>query len=155
MPDRGRASWRGDVVAALVIGAIAFLPRLLVLTTTPVATPLYDLAEYWDRTVFIIENGRLYENSTRMPGYPVALAIVLTLFGAGPSLAAARIFNAIAGAVAAVLTYWLARRSAGRAASTIAACVMALYPSFLIYTAFTATEAVVTVPHMGALVAAS
>ena len=102
-----------------------------------------------------MQQGRLYENSTRMPGYPLALALVLSVFGAGPSLDAARLFNAAAGAATAMLTYWLARRTAGRGASVVAALVVALYPSFVIYTTFTATESVVTVPLIAALIAAT
>jgi 4-amino-4-deoxy-L-arabinose transferase-like glycosyltransferase len=155
MNGSSRASWRGELLAAFAIGVIALLPRLAILSATPPAPPVHDLAEYWDRTVFMIEHGRLYENSTRMPGYPLALALVLSVFRSGASLEAARLFNAAAGAAAAMLTYWLARRTAGRRASVVAALAVALYPSLVIYTTFTATEAVVTVPLLAALIAAT
>jgi 4-amino-4-deoxy-L-arabinose transferase-like glycosyltransferase len=54
-----------------------------------------------------------------------------------------------------VLTYWLARRTASRRASLAAALALALYPSFLIYTTFIATEVVVTVPLVAALIAST
>jgi 4-amino-4-deoxy-L-arabinose transferase-like glycosyltransferase len=139
----------------LAIGIVALVPRLAMIALTPVETPVYDLQEYWDRAVFILENGRLYENSTRMPGYPAALALVLTICQTGPSLEAARFFNMVAGVIAAVLTYWLARRTTGPGWSLAAALIVALYPSFIIYTTFTATEAVVTVPLLAALIAAT
>jgi 4-amino-4-deoxy-L-arabinose transferase-like glycosyltransferase len=155
MLESGRVLWRRDLVAALAVGAIALVPRLLIVSATPLATPIFDMAEYWNRAVFILEHGELYENSTRMPAYPLVLALVLRLFQVGPSLEAARLFNALAGAAAAMLTYWLARRTANTRAALFAALAVALYPSLVIYTTFTATEAVVTVPLLGALIAAT
>jgi 4-amino-4-deoxy-L-arabinose transferase-like glycosyltransferase len=141
-------------MAAGAIALIALFPRLVLALIAPPVTPVYDMADYWNRAVYIAEHGALYQNSYRMPGYPAALALVFVL-GAGPSLTAVRLFNAVAGAAAAVLTYWFARRTASRRASFAAALAIALYPSLLIYTTFIATEAIVAAPLLGALIAST
>jgi 4-amino-4-deoxy-L-arabinose transferase-like glycosyltransferase len=137
-----------------VLAAVAFAGRVAVASAVPLSSPVSDMLEYWERAVYIATHARLYENSWRMPGYPLVLAAVFAPAG-GPSIEAARVFNAIAGTVATLLTYWLARRSAGSKAAAAAALAVAIYPSFLIYTTFIATEAVVTVPILGALLAST
>jgi 4-amino-4-deoxy-L-arabinose transferase-like glycosyltransferase len=141
-------------VAATAVALIALALRLAVAAAVPPSTPVADMLEYWERAVYIADRWELYQNSWRMPGYPAALALTFAA-GGGPSIAAVRAFNAVAGALAAMLTYWLARRTASRRASLAAALVVAVYPSFLIYTTFIATEAVVTVPLLGALIAST
>jgi hypothetical protein len=112
------------------------------------------MAEYWDRAVYIFEHGRLYENSFRTPGYPVALALSFHL-GSGPSLYAARMLNVFSGVAMALLTYWLTRRTASPRSSLVAALAVALYPSFLMHTAVVATEAFFMPPLLATLIAAT
>jgi 4-amino-4-deoxy-L-arabinose transferase-like glycosyltransferase len=152
MGKSGLMQWRSDTVIAAGIAFAALVPRLALAAATPPSTPIYDMADYWERAVYIAEHGRIYPDSFRMPAYPAALAAAFAL-GAGPSLAAARVLNAAAGAAAAVLTYVFARRTASKRAAAFAGAAVALYPSFVIYTAFIATEAVVTVPLLGCLIA--
>ena len=139
-------------VTVLLVAAAAFAVRILVASAIPLSGPVSDMQDYWERAAFIATHGRLYDNSWRMPGYPAALAAVFAAAG-GPSLEAARWFHAAAGAFTAVLTYWLARRSAGTMAATAAALIVVFYPSLVLYTSLIATEAVVTVPLLGALIA--
>lgn len=147
-------SRRFDIVAVVLVGLVALIARMAIALTVPEHPPVYDMLEYWERAIHIAEQGRLYENSWRMPGYPEALALVFWL-ASGPSLAAARLLNVAAGVATTVLTYWLARRTASLRVSLAPALVVAVYPSFLIYTTFVVTEGVVAVPLLGALIAAT
>ncbi len=143
-----------DLIAALAIGLVAIAVRLAIASEVPLSPPVSDMLDYWERATYMAANGRLYENSWRMPGYPAALAAAFSL-GSGPSLHAVRMFNAFAGAAVALLTYWLARRTAGVRAAFAAGLAIALYPSFVIYTTFVATEAVVGLPLVAALIAST
>jgi hypothetical protein len=87
-----RTPWRAELIAAGAIGVIALLPRLVLAVTAPPVTPVYDMADYWNRAVYIAEHAALYPNSYRMPGYPAALALAFA-FSAGPSLLAVRVFK--------------------------------------------------------------
>ena len=104
--------------------------------------------------MYLFDHGQLYPDSWRMPGLPVVLAGVFTLAGE-PSMAAARLLNIVAGTAAAALTYFFARRAASVPASMAAALAVALYPSLLAYTCLVTTEAIVTVPLLAALLAAT
>lgn len=152
--DAGAALSRRDLVAFFCIAALAATVRLAFVASTPLSAPLSDMAEYWDRAVHLYQQGSLYPDSWRMPGVPVVLAVSFAGVGE-PSLAAARSLNVLAGTITALLTYWLARRNGSRLWSTLAAVVVAAYPSLVVYTDLVATESVVTVPILGALVAAS
>lgn len=151
---RTAPSRRRDAAYAALVGVVALVTRLAVASTAPEYPLIADLQEYWDRAVHFFEHGSFPQNAWRMPGYPVALALAFAI-GSGPSLFTIRVFNALAGAATALLTYWFARRAASHRAALVAALVVALYPTFLLYTTLVATEAVVTVPTLGALIAAS
>jgi 4-amino-4-deoxy-L-arabinose transferase-like glycosyltransferase len=145
-------SRRRDVVFASTACVVAALARSIVAVSVPDSQPVFDMQEYWERAIYIFQHGRLYESGWRTPGYPGALALTFTLTS-GPSLSAARWLNVVAGTLAVLLTYWLARRHSGSRPALVAALVVALYPSFVIYTAFVATETIVTVPLLAALIA--
>lgn len=119
-------TWRLDATRAVVIGIVALAARLIVAVFVPDSIPVADMREYWERAVYIAQHGRLYENSWRMPGYPILVALAFGL-GSGPSFLAARVAYAGTGAVTALLTYWLARRSArpnvALAAGLVARCI--------------------------------
>lgn len=148
----GRA--RTDWMNAAAIAAVAVAARVWVHANTPLSPPLSDMAEYWERAVYIWQHGELYRDSWRMPGLPLALAGVFTVAG-GPALEAARWLNIAAGAVTAVLTYATARRSVTAGVARVAALVVALYPTFLVYTSLVATESLVTVPLVATVLAAT
>ncbi len=145
-------SRRADLIPILIVTAASLAARLVMVLTAPTYPPFADMQEIWDRALYIAENGELYANSWRMPGYPAALALMFSVTSLH-TLEIARLLNAAAGTVTALFTYWLARRTAGVGASLLAALVVALYPSFLIYTTYVATESLVTVPLLGAMIA--
>ncbi len=153
MNDRNHA-WRADLIAACAIVMVASAVRLALVLISPAFTPVADMADYWERAIYIVQHGTLYPTSHRMPAYPAALALAFAL-GSGPSLTTVRLFNVVAGAATAVLTYWLARRTAGPRASFAAGLVVALYPSLLIYSTLIATEMLIPVPLLGALIAST
>jgi 4-amino-4-deoxy-L-arabinose transferase-like glycosyltransferase len=67
-----------------------------------------------------------YVNNWYPPGYPLLLALVYALFG--HSLIAARMIQAVLGAMTCVVTYFLARRLFGERAGLLAASLLAIYP---------------------------
>jgi 4-amino-4-deoxy-L-arabinose transferase-like glycosyltransferase len=152
MNDRNAAPVRTDLIAACVIAVIASAARLAMVLVAPPITPVADMADYWERALYFVHHGAFYPSSHRMPAYPAALALAF-IVGSGPSLFTARLFNVFAGAATAVLTYWLARLTTGRRAACAAALAVALYPSLLIYTTLIATEVLIPVPLLGALIA--
>lgn len=137
----------------LAVTGLALVARIGVHALLPLAVPVSDMAEYWERALYIWEHGALYPNSWRTPGLPASLA--LAMLGTGPSLLAVRLVNVVAGALTVALTYAVARRAASRRAAAVAAAVVALYPTFLVYTGLVATESLVNVPLMAALWAIS
>lgn len=153
-PETRSSRWRADIAFAVLAGAIALAARILVAVAAPESAPVSDMQDYWERAVHIFTTGTLYANSWRMPGYPLLLALAFGPAG-GPSLAAARALNVAAGVATTLLTYALARRAGGRRTALAAALAVALYPSLLLYTTFVATENLVTVPLLGALLAGS
>lgn len=145
---------RLDALAVLAVVAIAALVRIAFVAHTPPSPPLSDMAEYWERGVYLYQNAALFPDSWRMPGLPALLALAF-LATDGPSLDAARLLNVVAGSLATALTYWLARRDSTLVGATLAATIVAIYPTLVLYTGLVATEAVVAVPVLGALIAAS
>ncbi len=76
--------------------------------------------------------------ATFPPGYPLVLAGLFKLFG--PSLLAAKLFNAVLGAITAVLVYALGAKIAGRRAGIVAGGLMALFPSQIFFSTTIMTE---------------
>ena len=146
-------SRHGDWARCGAAVVVAIAARVAIHLTTPLATPMSDMAEYWERGLYIYTHGALYPNSWRMPGLPSALALALA--GTGPTMIAARLVNIAAGALTVALTYAVARRVASGRAALTAALVVALYPTFLLYTSLVATESLVTVPVLAAILATS
>ena len=70
--------------------------------------------------------------------YPLFLAGTYTV--AGHSITTVRIVQALLGAVAVWLTYWLGNRLGGRRAAMVAASISAVYPFFVYYSAQLLTE---------------
>jgi len=104
----------------------------------------------WDPTVWVLADGsRVYPNENELsptalwpPGYPALLAVVYKLTGG--ALMAAKVLNAVFGALTALVTYLLARRLFGERAGIIAGFMVALLPSHVLFTAVTLSEAFFT-----------
>jgi 4-amino-4-deoxy-L-arabinose transferase-like glycosyltransferase len=143
-----------DAIPLAVVVLVATAARGAVYLASPLTPPVFDMAEYWMRAEYLYAHGALYPDSGRMPGLPATLAAVFAVAG-GPSMAAARVMNIVAGAITAGLTYLLARRAVDRRAAAGAALAVALYPSLLVYTCLVTTETLVMVPLVAALLAAS
>jgi 4-amino-4-deoxy-L-arabinose transferase-like glycosyltransferase len=143
-----------DVLPLAAVVLVATAARGAVYMASPMTPPVFDMAEYWMRAEYLYTHGALYPDSGRMPGLPAALAAIFAVAG-GPSMAAARLMNIVAGALTTGLTYLLARRVVDRRAAAGAALAVAVYPSSLLYTCLVTTETLVTVPLLGALLAAS
>jgi len=149
-----RAARRVDARAIGAAVAIAVVARVAVAAAVPLSQPVFDMAEYWTRALYLLEHGQLSPDTGRMPGLPLLLSALFAWTGE-PSLAWARGLNVVAGAATTALTYLLARRAASPRASFVAALAVALYPTLLVYTPLVTTETVVMAPLMGALLAAS
>ena len=137
-------------LAAAVMAGVA--GRYLAAWGAPMLPPVADMGEYWQRGVHLYEQGTLPPDTWRVPGLPIGLAAAFGSAGRA-TLAEARALNLVAAAVAIALTGVLALRGAGRRGA-LAAGVVAVYPSYLLYAALVATESVVTAPILAALLAA-
>jgi 4-amino-4-deoxy-L-arabinose transferase-like glycosyltransferase len=154
MSTEMRAARRVDARAIGAAVAIAVVARVAVAAAVPLSPPVFDMAEYWTRALYLLEHGQLSPDTGRMPGLPLLLSELFAWAGE-PSLTWARGLNVAAGAATTALTYLLARRAASARASLVAALAVALYPTLLVYTPLVTTETVVMPPLMGALLAAS
>lgn len=143
--------WLTSHVGVAGVLAVAAIGRLAVVTGAGDVAPVADMAEYWDRALHLVRTGTLYPDSWRMPGLPVWLSAAFSIAGT-PSLQTARLANVVAGVGAVGLTYEFARRAGDRQRALIAAAIVAVYPTLLLYSAMVATEAVVAVPMLLALV---
>lgn len=108
-----------------------------------------DADGYW-RLAQAIANGDDYAVYTppryvlRMPGFPLLLAVSISLFG--PSLLAARLYLALLGTVACWLVYLLGKQLSGERTGIIACGLSAISPVYIVFgveilseTAFAAT----------------
>ncbi|MCX7022730.1 MAG: glycosyltransferase family 39 protein, partial [bacterium] len=112
------ASWLAKRRWPLIIFAAALLPRLVFILTTS-AQPLYraNVADAYEYEVLADKilagdpgaGGEVFFHSSA--GYPYILALVWSVFG--KSLVAARLIQALAGALNAVVIFLLARRLFG------------------------------------------
>jgi 4-amino-4-deoxy-L-arabinose transferase-like glycosyltransferase len=84
----------------------------------------------WNRLALGLLGGSGYDSTFRGPVYPLFLAGIYALFGF--SVAAARVFQALAGAATAIIIFFIANEIFSKRAALIAAAVVALYP-YLIY----------------------
>lgn len=84
--------------------------------------------------------------------YPVFLATIYWL--GGPNIPLVRAVQALLGAVAVGLTYWLGSRLIGRRAGLLAAAISAVYPFFIYYSAQLLTETLFMALILGAIVVA-
>ncbi len=112
----GCASWLRDhpIFASLIILALA-LPLRLILTwrADPVDLVFSDSGTYFAPALSLHESGRFlnrYQSPeiTRMPGYPLFLAILITLFGT--EVRALLVAQTVVVSLSVVILYWLARQ---------------------------------------------
>ncbi|MBP7777263.1 MAG: hypothetical protein KA371_09060 [Acidobacteria bacterium] len=89
-----------DLVVGAAVTVLAGLVRVAFIASTPASAPLSDMAEYWERALYLFRHGQLYPDSWRMPGLPVALSAAFIAVGHA-SLEAARGLNVLAGMLAA------------------------------------------------------
>ena len=141
------------IAAPAAVVALAFFARLAYALTQPpeiVVTFEADPLTY-DQIARNVVAGRgfsgasfYYPPGTDVPTafwdalYPLFLAGMYSL--AGHSVTAVRVAQALLGALAVWLTFWLGNRLAGRRAGLIAAGISAVYPFFIYYAAQLLTE---------------
>ncbi|MEZ5285254.1 MAG: glycosyltransferase family 39 protein [Vicinamibacterales bacterium] len=152
-PARARARvsrrFRVDLAA---IAALAVVPRLLVIVSTPENAPFSDMVDYHLRAQTLL-SGEALPDSFRGPGYPAWLALFYALPIA--DMLAARVGNLILGAATAVATTILAREVVGRRAAMAAGAIVALYPAGVVSTAYIMPEGLYGLFTVLALIAAS
>ncbi|MCD6505939.1 glycosyltransferase family 39 protein [Candidatus Poribacteria bacterium] len=88
--------------------------------------------------------------SYRPPGYPFFLAAIYAVFGIGNHMAV-RLFQALIGAVAALLLYLLGGEIKGEKAGTIGGLIWAFYPTAVAYTGYLYSETVFMALFLGFL----
>jgi hypothetical protein len=127
----------------LFVCAAALLLRLVIVWECAGAGLFSDMQEYYDRARHLIEHGQFYPDAFRPPAYPVFLAALGLLFD-DHLLIAARVAQAVLGAISVGLTGLLAQRLAGPRAGLIAAAIVAVYPAWLIYPVYLVAESLFT-----------
>src|SRR3989304_6220229 len=83
------------------------------------------------------------------PGYPMALAAVYKLFGAGAD--SAKVFNAVAGALAVAFTYGVGRLAFGHRAGVLGALLFAFFPSHIVWSSSVLSESLFSLLFVAAL----
>jgi 4-amino-4-deoxy-L-arabinose transferase-like glycosyltransferase len=83
------------------------------------------------------------------PGYPVVLAAVYKLFGAGAS--SAKVFNAVVGALAVAFTYGVGRLAFGHRAGALGALLFAFFPSHIVWSSSVLSESLFSLLFVASL----
>jgi 4-amino-4-deoxy-L-arabinose transferase-like glycosyltransferase len=133
-----------DASFSAALGLVALLPRLYVAIAWT-REPVWD-GHYYDFGARRLAAGLGYSDGTQQwhpwchwpVGYSGALAVVYKLFSEGPH--AATVFNALTGALLAVMTHRLARYELSPWRARAAGLICALYPGLIIYSALVMTE---------------
>jgi len=137
-PDTGRKFLPG----LLALCALALLLRLAAVILVPTQQTT-DYWSYYQRVVNLLDVG-VYgvrpgtPNATWPPGYPLALAFALKLFGRG--LLVAKVLNALLGTAAVALAGLLGRRLGGERVGLATAGVAAVYPRLVLQSCLCASE---------------
>ncbi len=135
--------------------ALALLLRLLWLVFVKPHVALVDDAGYYDFFALSIKDGHGYVRPDGSPtafwpvGYPATLAALYGVFG--HSLLAARVLNALFGALSAGLVYALARRWLGQAQAVAAGLVYACFPGAIGFVSLTLSESLFTLLFLASL----
>ena len=127
-----------DILAATFIAIAAVLPRIWILSATSASGLMADMVDYFDRARYLFDNGRLYPDAFRVPGYPIAIAGSFAALGS--DVQSARILQLLILTLIPVVTYALARRVMGTGRAMIASLIVAWYPGLLLYTVYVMAE---------------
>ena len=158
-PATPQKKFTGDVILLLVsLFLLALIPRLSFVYVSRNATLTYDEADY-DMLArnLALGNGYVYSDQKdqnvpvtfRPPGYPFFMSLLYRCFdGLGPyyyhsnkpAVFAMRIVQAFLGATVPLLVYFLALHLFSRRTAFIAGLIMALYTTFIFFTAALMTE---------------
>lgn len=135
----------GAALVAILAAALAI--RMMVVLVTPDYTPLFDAVEYQHHAVSLAD-GHGFAPSTvtpldrrtafRPPLYPLMLAVVYTVFKAGPDVG--RALGAVLGVLTVLLIYLVALQLWGRTVALVAGGLAAVYPSLAMLNAALLTE---------------
>jgi hypothetical protein len=133
--NHSRAGWWSrdrTLLAALCLAA--FLVRFLYVLTLDPKIFWFDGQEYSRLARGLVEQGRYVDSLGRPsafwpPGYPLFLAVVYKLLGAGTL--GVRIVQSLVGAVTVGLVHVLGCRLVGRRAALIAALAATVYPLYI------------------------
>ena len=156
--DAGQ-SWRSvarNVPTSVWVGAIFLLALVIrvvfVLLDASIVLPFSDAD--WYRVVgrnLAEGNGFVLDDGTPTafwpPGYAFALAAVTTVFG--DSLTAAKLFNAVAGALTVIPVYGIGSRIFDRRTGLVAATLLAVLPSPIFWTPILFSETFFTLLFTG------
>src|SRR5437763_2320809 len=129
-PDTGRKFLPG----LLALCALGLFLRLAAVVLVPTQQTT-DYWSYYQRAVNLLDVG-VYgvrpgtPNATWPPGYPLALAFALQLFGRG--LLVAKVLNALLGTATVALAGLLGRRLGGERVGLATAAVAAVYPRLVL-----------------------
>lgn len=126
-----------------IIFILGLALRLLFIFYFPQPEVIHDASQYDTLGISIIQ-GKGFSfldgipTARREPLYPLFLAIIYSIFG--HSYLAARIFQAILGALMCVFIYFIGKKIFGKNCGLLASIFCALYPHFIVTTGFLLTE---------------
>jgi 4-amino-4-deoxy-L-arabinose transferase-like glycosyltransferase len=129
---------RADWARLGAVCVAAFILRLIVIANMRQVGVFADMQEYFDRAVHLAQTGTLVHDAFRVPGFPILIAGVFTLFG--QSLLPVRVVQALLGTGTVALTYFMARQIVARRQAVAAAAVVAIYPALLLYSVYLMAE---------------
>jgi 4-amino-4-deoxy-L-arabinose transferase-like glycosyltransferase len=118
----------------ILVGAL--LLRLGWTIFTP-ALPTSDFATYNSLARRVVA-GLGYPDSFRVPGYPFFLATFYAIFG--DHLLVVKLINVVLGALTCLFTYIIARKTFNDRVALLAALIVALFPSLILYAGLVASE---------------
>jgi len=136
----------------LLLGVCLFglLIRLVIVWQCADATLFSDMHEYYSRAIYLRDHGQLYPDAFRPPAYPTFLAGFVIVFG-DRALLAARVAQAVLGAINIGLVGVLADRLAGARGGLAAALMLAVYPAWLLYPVYIMAETLFTFLTLSAI----
>lgn len=143
-------------IGAIFVAALAL--RLAWVAATDTEIPPLSDPQYYHATASNLADGRGYSVAVNergfvagegseptafwAPGYPFALAPLYAVFG--PDERAAKVLNAVAGALTVLPVWFLAARLADRRAAWMSAALFALCPALILWTPALFSEALFT-----------
>lgn len=134
----------------LGICLLGLLVRLVVVWQCADATLFSDMHEYYGRAIYLRDHGQLYPDAFRPPAYPTFLTGFVMVFG-DRALLAARVGQAVLGAINIGLVGVLAERLAGARGGLAAASILAVYPAWLLYPVYIMAETLFTFLTLSAI----